>query len=207
MTRRKIRVLTACTTLWAMMSAGAGQQKPFAPVSILDIPTIAGRPVQLDSNGKLLPWPMAENTGYSYSSYFLSQWTIVWDQYNRQRLPWFYCCFDFDRKTFELQPDPHWANSTGYLRAMMEGFIERLYPYTGNTQTLTFLRSFVDYELENGRTPEGYAWSLVPYASANPGAKRYSGWSNHGEDYIEPHVVGEDGYAYLRLYEMTGDTK
>jgi hypothetical protein len=29
----------------------------------------------------------------------------------------------------------------------------------------------------------------------------------HGEDYIEPHVVGEDGYAYLRLYEMTGNTK
>jgi hypothetical protein len=189
------------------MSTVDGQQQPFAPVSILDVPTIAGRPVQLDSNGKLLPWPMAENTGYSYSSYFLSQWTIVWDQYNRQRLPWYYCCFDFDRKTFELQPDPHWANSTGYLRAMMEGFIERLYPYTGNAQTLTFLRSFVDYELENGRTPEGYAWSLVPYASANPGAKRYSGWSNHGEDYIEPHVVGEDGYGYLRLYEMTGDTK
>jgi hypothetical protein len=24
---------------------------------------------------------------------------------------------------------------------------------------------------------------------------------------VEPHVVGEDGYAYLRLYEMTGNTK
>ena len=28
-----------------------------------------------------------------------------------------------------------------------------------------------------------------------------------GEDYIEPHVVGEDGYGYLRFYEMTGNTK
>ncbi len=34
-----------------------------------------------------------------------------------------------------------------------------------------------------------------------------SGWSQHGEDFVEPHVVGEDGYAYLRLYEMTGNTK
>ncbi len=42
---------------------------------------------------------------------------------------------------------------------------------------------------------------------ANPGAADYSGWSEHGEDFIEPHVVGEDGYAYLRLYEMTGKTK
>jgi hypothetical protein len=40
-----------------------------------------------------------------------------------------------------------------------------------------------------------------------PGARRYTGWSQHAEDFIEPHVVGEDGYAYLRLYEMTGNTK
>ena len=89
----------------------------------------------------------------------------------------------------------------------MQGFIERLYPYTGDPRTVTFLQSFVDYELENGLTPEDYAWSQVPYASANPGAKHYTGWSQLGEDYVEPHVVGEDGYGYLRLYEMTGNTK
>lgn len=151
---------------------------------------------------------MPDNTGYSYSSHFLAQWTILWDQYNRQRLPYFYCCFDFDRTTFELEPDRHWVNSTGYLRAMMEGFIERLYPYTGDSRTLTFLEDFVNYELDNGLTPDDYVWAQVPYASANPGAKRYSGWSQLGaEDYIEPHVVGEDGYGYLRLYEMTGKTR
>jgi len=142
-----------------------------------------------------------------YSAYFLSQWTIVWDQYNRQRLPYYFCCFDFDRTTFELFPESHWANSTGYLRAMMQGFVERLYPYTGDPHTLEFLQNFVDYELENGLTPEGYAWAEVPYPSANPGSRRYTGWSDHGEDFVEPHVVGEDGYAYLRLYEMTGNTK
>jgi hypothetical protein len=184
-----------------------GQEKPFPVVSIVDQPEIAGRPVAVDAQGKLLPWPMPDDPGYSYSSHVLTQWTILWDQYNRQRLPYYYCCFDFDRTTFEMFPDPHWANSTGYLRAMMQGFLERLYPYTGEARMLTFLTDFVDYELENGLTPEGYAWERVPYASANPGAKRYTGWSQHGEDYIEPHVVGEDGYAYLRLYEMTGKTK
>jgi len=186
--------------------AGQGQNK-FPVVSTLNAPEIAGRPVQLDAQGKLLPWPMPDNIGYSYSSHVLTQWTILWDQYNRQRLHYYYCCFDFDRTTFEMFPDLHWANSTGYLRAMLQGFIERLYPYTGDARTLVFLQDFVDYELENGLTPEGYAWARVPYASANPGAKRYTGWSVHGEDYIEPHVVGEDGYAYLRLYEMTGNTK
>src|SRR5882672_5036762 len=189
------------------MSAVAEAQKPFPVTSTVDEPTIAGRPVELDAQGKLLPWPMPKDTGYSYSSHVLSQWTILWDQYNRQRLPYYYCCFDFDQITFEMTPDRYWANSTGYLRAMAEGFVERLYPYSGDARTLTFLQDFVDYELANGLTPAGYAWAQVPYASANPGNSRYTGWSFHGEDYVEPHVVGEDGYAYLRLYEITGNTK
>jgi hypothetical protein len=185
----------------------AAAQEPFAAVATADVSSIAGRPVALDGQGKLMPWPMADDTGYSYSNYFLTQWTIVWDQFHRQRLPYYYCCFDFDRTSFEIFPDEHWANSTGYLRAMMEGFIERLYPYTGDQRTIQFLEDFVDYELENGLTPEGYAWSQVPYPSANPGSRRYTGWSEHGEDFVEPHVVGEDGYGYLRLYEMTGNTR
>jgi hypothetical protein len=72
----------------------------------------AGRPVALDPTGKLLPWPMPDDTGYSYSAYFLSRRTIVRAQYNRRKLPYLYCCFDFDRSTFELVPEEHWADST-----------------------------------------------------------------------------------------------
>ncbi len=90
---------------------------------------------------------------------------------------------------------------------MMEGFIEHLYPYTGDPRTLTFLEDFVDYELANGTTPMSYTWAGVPYASADPGALRYTGWYPHGVDFIEPPVVGEDGYGYLRAYEMTGITR
>ena len=200
-------VILRLLALLLLTTSAVSAQQSFSVVSTVDASSIAGRPVALDSEGKLLPWPMPENIGYSYSDYFLTQWTIVWDQYNRDRLQYLYCCFDFDRTTYELIPDKHWANSTGYLRAMMQGLIERLYPYTGDPHTIEFLENFVDYELEHGLTPEGYAWSQVPYPSANPGALRYSGWSQHGEDFVEPHVVGEDGYAYLRLYEMTGNTK
>ena len=199
--------LYCSAVLLVSLAASAWAEEPFKVVSTVDAPTIAGRPVDLDAAGKLLPWPMPENTGYSYSSHFLTQWKILWDQYNRHRYHYFFCCFDFDRTTFEMQPDWHWANSTAYLRAMLQGFIERLYPYTGDPDTIVFLQDFIDYELENGLTPDNYAWSRVPYTSANPGDHRYTGWSHHGEDYIEPHVVGEDGYAYLRFYAMTGNTK
>jgi hypothetical protein len=199
--------LVILLSTYVIAAAARSQGLSFPVTSTVNPPTIAGRAVELDKNAKLLPWPVPDNIGYSYSGYFLSQWTILWDQFKRQRLPYYYCCFDFDRVTFELRPDKHWANSTAYLRAMMQGFVERLYPYTGDSRTLEFLRNFVDYELDNGLTPQGYAWAEVPYPSANPGSRRYTGWSEHGEDYVEPHVVGHDGYAYLRLYEMTGDRK
>ena len=201
----KKSALSLCLALLIAIQS-SGQQR-FPVTSVVDAPAIAARPVALDAQGKLLPWPMPDNIGYSYSSHVLSQWTILWDQYNRQRLHYFHCCFDIDRTTYELIPDQKWANSTGYLRAMLQGFIERLYPYTGDARMLTFLEDFFDYELEHGTTPADYAWAGVPYASADPGVADYRGWSNHGHDYIEPHVVGEDGYAYLRLYEMTGNTK
>jgi hypothetical protein len=60
-------------------------QEPFQVISKISATTIAGRPVQLDADGKLLPWPMPDDTGYSYSSHFLTQWSILWDQYNRDR--------------------------------------------------------------------------------------------------------------------------
>ena len=196
----------------AQATAGSGAFEThalqgFPVVSVVDGATIAGREVQLDSGGKLLPWPIAEDTGFSYSDYFLSQWSVDWDEYQRQRLQYLYCCFDFDRTTYEMTPDKNWANSTGYLRAMSQGFVERLYPYTGDARTVEYLENFFDYEMAHGLTPADYAYASVPYASGDPGAKEYRGWSSHGEDFIEPHVVGEDGYAYLRLYEMTGKTK
>lgn len=200
------KLLLPLTFLFAALASGTGQES-FVPVSTVNASTIAGRPVQLDNGGKLLPWPMPNNIGYSYSSHFMTQWRILWDQYNRQRYYYFFCCFDFDRTSFEMQPDYHWANSTAYLRAMLQGFMERLYPYTGDRNTITFLQDFIDYELENGLTPESYAWAGVPYTSANPGDRRYTGWSKHGEDFLEPPIVGEDGYAYLRFYEVTGNTK
>jgi hypothetical protein len=194
----------------ALICLSAFAQSPtpsFPAVSTINATSIASRPVTLDAQGKLLPWPMPDNLGFSYAGYFRSQWTILQDQLQRQKLPYFYCCFAIDPTTYELIPDKNWANSTGYLRAMMEGFIERLYPYTADKQTLILLQQFFDYELAHGLTPADDLWPGVPYPSADPGAADYRGWSAHGVDVIEPHVVGEDGYAYLKLYEMTGNQK
>src|SRR5438445_9174970 len=45
-------------------------QQPFPVTSTVNEPSIAGRAVALDAKAQLLPWPMPDDTGYSYSSYF-----------------------------------------------------------------------------------------------------------------------------------------
>jgi hypothetical protein len=193
--------------LFGVAAVGTQAAEPFKAVSIIDAAAIQGRPVQLDSAGKLLPWPLPSDIGASYESYFLTQWSYLRQQYHGERYYYFYCCVDFDRKTFITTPDRSWANSTGYLRAMLEGFVEHLYAYTGDAETLDLLKDFVDYELVNGTTPHDYAWNDVPYASADPGATKYTGWSHHAVDFVEPPIVGESGYGYVRLFEMSGEAR
>ena len=62
--------LLAVNLLCASVMAG---QQQWPVTSTVNEPTIAGRAAQLDAQGKLLPWPMAEDTGFSYSSHFLTQ--------------------------------------------------------------------------------------------------------------------------------------
>jgi len=200
------RILALLALLVLSISTSFAREA-FKPVSTVDALAIQGRAVQLDSEGKLLPWPYPDNIGESYESYFMTQWGVLRREYHGARDYYFFCCVNFDHTTFELLPDHHWANSTGYLRAMLEGFVEHLYPYSGDPETIRLLKDFVDYELSNGTTPRDYVWSGVPYASADPGAATYRGWSRHAVDFIEPPIVGEDGYGYLRLYEMTGEDR
>jgi len=47
--------------------------------------------------------------------------------------------------------------------------------------------NFIDCELETV-SPRKATLAQVPYPSANPEAALHC-WSNHGEDYVEPHVV------------------
>ena len=76
MTRLSHFTVVPIVVLLSAVSLAAGQEASQV-VSTVDASSIAGRPVGLDKSGKLLPWPMPENTGYSYSAYFLSQWTIL----------------------------------------------------------------------------------------------------------------------------------
>jgi hypothetical protein len=51
---KSVQMLVTCFLCVTMVAA----EQPFPVVSTVDVSSIAGRPVALDSQGKLLPWPM-----------------------------------------------------------------------------------------------------------------------------------------------------
>jgi hypothetical protein len=90
------------------------------------------------------------------------------------------------------------------------------YGYSGDTHALDLVREALDYQLAHGLTPPDWAWGGVPYASANPGQATYQGADDtrfggngvgDGPGVIEPDKVGELAFAYLRLYQVTGDVR
>src|SRR5271166_6034351 len=74
-TPMKKSALSFCLALLIAIQSPA--QEKFAVTSVVDAPTIAGRPVALDAQGELLPWPMPDNIGYSYSSHVLTNWRMA----------------------------------------------------------------------------------------------------------------------------------
>src|SRR6185437_10523803 len=90
------------------------------------------------------------------------------------------------------------------------------YAFSGDQAAVELARKALDYQLVHGTTPRGWDWPLVPYASANAGDIDYQGaddsWCNQcgsgdGVGVIEPDKVGELGFAYLQMFEMTGEER
>ena len=127
------------------------------------------------------------------------------------------CCFHGPHMT----PDKniiaeHWPNNPACIFAgMVQSLAIQFRTYSGDSAYLRVVENMLDYQLDNGTTPQGWEWPNVPYASADPFSKVYQGATEseevgmrgdglHG---IEPDKIGELGYAYLRYYEISNKTR
>jgi len=146
-----------------------------------------------------------------------------------QRLAWRWLLHDVPRdpksglQLYFLYPfldDPatlagvNWTHNPASLFATLEEGAERWYAFSGDTSVAAGVREALDYDLAHGLTPVGWSWARVPYASSAAGATEYGGTDiagpggpGDGVGVIEPDKVGELGYALVRFYELTGETR
>ena len=117
----------------------------------------------------------------------------------------------FDPVTFE---GINWPHNPAGLYAMLTESAVLWYAFSGDRAAVDVVRRALDYQLAHGTTPAFWDWARVPYASANAGEAEYGGADDAWCDYcgrgeetgvIEPDKVGELGFAYLQMFELTGE--
>ena len=174
--------------------------------------TLFGRFVRLDRGGNLLSWS-TESSPYAHVARLA--WQALETKFPLQDngLETWLAYSRFDPDTFEGIAWPH--NPAG-LYAMLTDSAVRWYAFAGDRTAVRLARKALAHQLAHGTTPGDWAWARVPFASAAAGDAEYGGaddaWCDlcgrgDGIGVIEPDKVGELGFAYLQMYELTGDVQ
>ncbi len=174
--------------------------------------TLNHHAVKLDSQGKLISWVQPQDQAYDKVI------RLAWDyllktvpvEDNGLKTYYTYCCLHPVTGHYTA-----WPHNPAGLYSMLTDSASVYYAYSGDRAPLELARSLVDYQLAHGTTPANGSWPRVPYASSNHGALEFRGADGFrygdrpgigdGYGYIEPDKVGEMGYAYIRLYEISGN--
>jgi hypothetical protein len=216
----KMRRVGAPAALALLLAAGrVGAEAPLPPA---DAPgTLAGHPVVLDGEQKILSW--AEPRSAPYPAVVRLAWERLLTGFAPEDngLPtWLtYCCFDG-----QTLRGGSWPHNPASLYAGLAQGAAAYHAYSGDGRVIDLMRRVLDHQIAYGTTPSdpAWAWPAVPYASADPGAVRYRGAHDfrfadpkdppklgRGDGYgvIEPDKLGELGVGYLTVYELTGDAR
>ena len=164
-----------------------------------------GHTAMVDSSGKLLSW-LPQATAYK------DVIDLAWG-YIKTSVPspggvkhyLRYCCYVYPPNGTEY----NWFNNPAGNFAMFVDSLIASYPYTGDASLIPIVKEMLDYMLANGTTPANWNWASVPFASSQNGDLVYNGDRNADRDGIngiEPDKVGELGHAYLKFWQLTGDT-
>lgn len=173
-------------------------------------PLLFGHSVHLDRGQKLLAWS-SEDSPYALVARLA--WHALETKFPLQDngLQTWLTYSRFDPTTFEGVAWPH--NPAGFY-AMLTDSAVLWYAFSGDSGAIEVARTALAYQIAHGSTPQDWDWSGVPFASAGAGDLDYRGADDSWCDFcgrgdgigvIEPDKVGELGYAYLQMFEVTGD--
>lgn len=184
-----------------------------APVCAQDAPAVFnGHPVELDGQGKLLPW--GGSPELAYDRFLRLRWNFILHRAPMSPGPaprsgyphyFFYC--EYRNKDGGLEFGKPFMNDVG---EKIPNWVEsaRLYAaYTGDTAVIETVGKLVDYALDHGMSPAGFAWPGFPYTTTNAGDLEFRGFTAH-KRFVEHEVqvdhAGDMGLAFYRMYLLTG---
>jgi hypothetical protein len=205
----RIRAPFAALAVLGLAAAAACARGPAASTSP---PVIVGHPIRVDASRQLLAWTPGDSP---YARVARLAWTALETKFPVQDngLPTWLAWSRFDPDSYE---GINWPHNPASLYSMLTDGALLWYAFSGDRAAVDLARRGLDYSLDHGTTPADWDWPRVPYASANAGDVDYRGADDEWCDFcgrgdgvgvIEPDKVGELGYAYAQMFEMTGDAR
>jgi hypothetical protein len=207
MRSRRAAIVLALSCASLSLLGGCPRCSQVSPPAMID-----ARSVRLDARGKLLAWP---DHDAPYAVVVRLAWDALMHRVPTQSngLPTYMGYSRFAGDSFDGIAWPH--NPAG-LTAMLIDSASLWFAFSGDREVVSFVQRIADHQLAHGTTPASALWAGVPFASANAGDTEYGGaddeWCGScgrgdGVGVIEPDKVGELGFGYAQLYEMTGDAR
>jgi len=179
-----------------------------------------------DGSGKILAWYTPQLPGAAYAhvsklaAEFIKSGTPL-DSATGLKSYLVTCCFSGphlvgQKKFSEGRANEGWMHNPAMTYAgMVQSLVLDYRVFSGDEAYVNVVKEMLDYQLNNGTTPASFLYANVPYASSDPFEKTYNGatrWENEGMrgdglHGVEPDKIGELGYAYLKFYQVTNDSK
>lgn len=173
--------------------------------------TLNNHSVALDASGKIIPWNANNSNAYDYIVSNAWNYLINQSPNGANGLKAYY---SYSYINPDTQQTAGWPHNPAGLNAMLTESALKTYRYSGDMAPVTLASNLLSYHLDHGMTAVGDNWSHVPYASADAGATTYGGASygnstgvGDGTGVIEPDKVGEEGLAFVRMYDFNGTTR
>ena len=204
------RLRVSGSLLFALIGAGGAAGRAPAPTQEI----FNTHPVVLDSEGKLLPWYGPAEKAYDH--FLRLRWNFI-----KTRVPYspgpaprsdypqyfFYCAYRDKNGKLELdafmndvgEKIPNWVESARLF-----------YAYTGDASVIDIVKKLVDYTLDHGISPAGFAWPEFPYTTTNAGDLEFRGFTSARRFVLHEVQVdhaGDMGLAFYRMYQVTGEKK
>ena len=172
--------------------------------------SIAGHRAVYDENNNLKSWykPELPGAGYDHiiklASEFIKDGVPV-EPKTGEKMYFVTCCFqgphmhDDVNAPNGLVAEDWMHNPACFFAGAVIGLAKGYRIYSGDDGYLEVVGEMLDYQLQNGTTPDDWLWASVPYASSDPFEKIYRGaqrWESEGMrgdglNGIEPDKVGE----------------
>lgn len=187
---------------WLLL-AGGGLCLPGSTgrAALLDTHTL-----QLDAQGKIIPW--TANPAEGYDRVMALSWDLLLNGMPLDPTNGFPVIYSHSQYDPDTLLGDNWPNNAAGKHAMLADSAVMYHAYSGNTNVVELVRGLLDHHLAFGTTPTNYIWGGVPWSTGAGWSLTYGNDSlQEGVGVLEPDKVGELGYhGYLRFYQLTGQT-